>query len=261
MFRGFAMLIMAMLVSGTARSETVREQRIVMVDGQREVWRLVWQGPARPFCPVEDADVSLTCPCSGYAYGEAGKLALVRQRDGREVERKDLGYLFDEDDSSPRPPPKGEGWLQRWPTRPSDIERSSDPRLPDQVRRRPVVRLMRPADYDHDGQATEFLIQVGILPCGKRQYAAVGVSRSNPLLHALASTAHPDRALIMPPQAWAALLKSRQPTPVVTWECGDHGSDERSTLSVSAGPRGITAVERRYGCDSAAGRLVGTTLW
>jgi hypothetical protein len=57
---------------------------------------------------------------------------------------------------------------------------------------------MKVADYDRDSEATEFLIQFGTLPCGKSQFAAVGVSAKESHLHALTSVAKPDTPLIMP---------------------------------------------------------------
>jgi hypothetical protein len=109
---------------------------------------------------------------------------------------------------------------------------------------------MKLADYDRDGFASEFLVQVGTLPCGKRQFSAVGVTTSNPHLHALSSTAHPDTALTMPLSAWRALLKSSGPTAITTWPCGDHGADIRRELVVSANGGAIRVEEQEYSCPA-----------
>src|SRR5690242_15002 len=70
----------------------IREEQEVVIDGFIETWRLVWLKPPKPACsdPVD----GMTCPCAGFAYGEAAELALVRQRSGREIDRLDLTASF-----------------------------------------------------------------------------------------------------------------------------------------------------------------------
>jgi hypothetical protein len=131
-----------------------------------------------------------------------------------------------------------------------DREGSDDRAFVADVRHRAPATIMKLADYDRDGNATEFLIQVGTMPCGKHQFAAVGVTRANPHLHALSSVAHPDAPLIMPGPAWEALLKSAGPTTITTWTCGDHGSDVSTELVVSAQNGVIRARERTYSCST-----------
>jgi len=48
------------------------------------------------------------------------------------------------------------------------------------------------ADYDHDGQATEFFLQTESLPCGKRAGIVVGLSRINEHLHGFGSFRNPN---------------------------------------------------------------------
>jgi hypothetical protein len=88
------------------------------------------------------------------------------------------------------------------------------------------------------------------LPCGKLQFAAIGVTKAVPHLHALTSVSEPDTPLIMPEAAWQALLKSPGPTAVRTGECGDHGSDSRSELVVSANNGAIRVKGREYSCPT-----------
>ena len=262
---GLAMVIAAVLCGAAAPvGEHLREQRLVTVGGTQEVWRLVWTGKPRPFCSVDDPEMSNTCPCSGWAYGQAGKLALVRTRQGREVERMDLGPFFGDYDYPSDQVRTGDAYLQLWPESLRDIGRSADPRLASEVKRRPRTEAMHLADYDRDGAATEFLIQVGVLACGKHQFAAVGVSKANPHLHALGSAAHPDKPLVMPRRAWEALLHSSHPAPVLIWQCDDHGSEVRSMLEVSVRAGRIRAIDRDYACASGQGppdRLVQQTEW
>ncbi|MDB5442155.1 MAG: hypothetical protein JWP73_531 [Phenylobacterium sp.] len=262
-------IVMAIVCASTSapaaarRGDYMREQQVVTVGGTPEIWRLLWIGRPRPFCAADQVEMSLTCPCSGWAYGETGKLTLVRMRNGREVERMDLGGLFGDFDYPTDQTRSGEGYLPRWPEADGDIKRSEDPRLIAEVKRRSPVRIIQPADYDRDGSATEFLIQVGTLPCGKHQFAAIGVSKANPHLHAFGSAAHPNKPLVLPRRAWEALLSSPRPTPILIWECDDHGSEVRSLLEVSAQGGHIRAVDRDYGCPGVGttGRLIKRNEW
>jgi hypothetical protein len=72
----------------------IREQKTVIIDGKPEIWRLQWGSKPVPICGVGDRDVSLTCSCSGFAYGEQAPLALVRTRSNGETETLELGPLF-----------------------------------------------------------------------------------------------------------------------------------------------------------------------
>ncbi len=106
------------------------------------------------------------------------------------------------------------------------------------------------ADYNRDGLSAKFLVQVGTMPCGKHQFAAVGITKANPHLHALASVAHPKTPLMMPLNAWQALLKSPDPTVVSIWDCGDHGSEERREFVVSADSGDIRVKDRLFSCPA-----------
>lgn len=189
-----------------------------------------------------------TCPCAGTAYGEAGKLALVRKRGTQEIERMELSPLFGQFDG----PSDVEGLatLIRWPMLDGDLARENkgDASLLPEIKQRPAPTILRFADYNRDGAETEFLLPVGTLPCNKVQYAAIGVSAADPHLRALGSAAHPEAALVMPLAAWHALLLKSGATTVPLWACGDHGSDQRRELIVSAGKDGIRAHERDFSC-------------
>ena len=73
----------ALAVAAGARAEQastlLREQRWVTIGGKTERWRLEWEAPPQPVC-APDEDYWATCPCSGFAFGESGKLDLVRFR-------------------------------------------------------------------------------------------------------------------------------------------------------------------------------------
>jgi hypothetical protein len=109
-------------VSGRAVAQrVVREQRTVAIDGAKETWQLVWDGKPGSVCGPDNIDLAMTCPCSGWAYGEYGKLLLVRSRDGQEIERMDLRPLFDKFDSPEPGKVAGSAYLQRWPLKLSDM--------------------------------------------------------------------------------------------------------------------------------------------
>ncbi|MDB5498491.1 MAG: hypothetical protein JWP28_2522 [Phenylobacterium sp.] len=255
-----ALGMIATLCVGYARAATapvgdrqyVREQHTVIVRGVPETWRLVWTGKPSTMCGPQGMDMAITCPCSGWAYGESGNLSLVRVRGGQEVERMKLAPLFGKFDYPAGEVGTGKAYLQRWPAKLSDFDRSErgDGRLVPEIKRRQAPQIMRPADYDHDGEATEFLIQVGTMPCGKLQFAAIGVSVGSPRLHALSSTAHPNKPLMMPLRAWQALLRSSHPGPVIVWNCGDHGSEVQSELILSASRGEIRAMDRDRACHA-----------
>jgi hypothetical protein len=233
-----------------AGEQIVREQRAVVIHGARESWRLVWESRPAAVCgPGEE--IATTCPCSGWAYAEHGKLSLVRNRGGREIERMDLRPLFKEFEL-PDDKANGSAYLQRWALKSNDMDRqnTSDPNLVADIERRPPTGIMKLADYDRDGAATEFLVQVGTLPCGKRQFTAIGVTRAVRQLHALTSVSHPDKPLVMPETAWRALLKGPGSTAVQTQACGDHASGTREELVVSANRGAIRVKVREYSCPA-----------
>jgi hypothetical protein len=232
---------------------TVREQRPVMIGGVKETWQLVWLGRPRPICPPDDMDYTMTLPCNGVAYGEYGDLWLVRRRHGREIERMDLKPLFGHFDYPDYDTLKGKAWLQRRAMKLSDSKRSG-PAFLAEVGRRPITTIMKFADYDRDGHATEFLVQVGTLGGGVRLFAGVGVSARNPHLHALSSVEKPGVPVEMQYRPWRTLLTASRPTRLTTWQCDDHSSKVQQDLIVSARRGEIHFKEIMLRCPVAAPR-------
>ena len=128
------------------------------------------------------------------------------------------------------------------------------------IRARPVVRAMALGDYDHDGRATEFLLQVGTMPCGKRYSVLVGVSRADSALHVFRSVGHPERPLVLPTDVWERLRQSAGEVVGVEWPCGDHGAGTEPEVRVRAGPAGIDGVRTAYACggDTVRGRRLSS---
>lgn len=224
------------------------------IGGRTELWRLEWEKPPLPACEAGDA-MWITCPCAGFAFGERGLLDLVRLRDGKEVERLPLTPLFAEGIVDYG----AVAILRRAEPSEADFkDELEDPGLAGRVRTRPSERVLDLADYEHDGQAREFLLQVAAAPCGKRMHVAVGVSRADPRLHVLHSLAYPERPLVLRIDHWQALRQAAAPPRRVDWPCGDHGSDTETELELRADQHGIAVHEREYLCTKAGerGRLL-----
>lgn len=238
-------------LTSQSSSPTIREQQSVIVNGATEIWRLEWTTPLKSACGAEDV-YWYTCPCSGFAYGEAGAVDLVRMSSGREIDRLSLTTLFDENLSN-----IGKlAILPRWEPQDGDIKLEGTEELLQRVRSRPVVKVMQFDDYDHDGNATEFFLQTGTAPCGKLTGVVVGRLRGSAGLHALGTALHPNEPLVMKKDEWEALRNATGPIRVVDWTCGDHGSDTEIELELDTGPQGISVISRTFACDDNNGRRV-----
>jgi hypothetical protein len=226
-------------------SPTVREEQRVIVDGVAETWRLEWAATPKPkpACDARDSDWS-TCPCMGFAYGESGDLYLSRTRDGVEVDRLHLTPLFGNE-------PAQLATVERWPVYDPDLNNEKNTDFPARVSRRRPVQVMHFADYDHDGQATEFYLQIESGPCGKNEGMVVGVTRSNPRLHAWGTVSHPDRPLELQKVEWEALRDASHAVEVRDWSCGDHGADTETTVELYWTGEGIDGARKQYACPAA----------
>lgn len=259
MARTYIMCIVALLASVSALAENpgslIREEHKVVVDDAEELWRLEWASPPSLVCSPDQPEW-VTCPCNGFAFGESGNLVLVRKRPGHEDERLALGKFFNEEFDSPGKP--GEAVLRRWDVDEKDVDESDSPDFASSVQARPIAQVMRFGDYDHDGRATEFLLQVGTLPCGKRMSVVIGISRSRPSLHVFGTVEHPEKPLVLQAAHWESLLQAQAPFKIVDWACGDHGSDTETDLELSADGDGIHATKTEFACkeDGTRGRPV-----
>lgn len=226
----------------------VREEREIIVDGLKEQWRLEWLNSPQPSCTPDELDW-MTCPCMGFAFGERGAMALVRKRGSAEEERFPFDSLFSAGYDTPGEP--GEAVLRRWDVRTDDMEQSDSPDFVSRVQKRPLAKIMQLGDFDHDGRATEFIVQIGTLPCGKQMSVAVGISRVKPYLHALTTVEHPERPLVLERRHWMTLLKAKRPIRVVDWPCGDHGSETEVELELWADSGGIHGKRFEYTCPES----------
>lgn len=225
----------------------VREQKSVMIAGVRESWRLQWESAPLPACGTDDLEVALGCQCTGFAYGEAGRPTLVRLRHGHPAERLELAPFFKDQGA---PAPAGSAVLAHWRPVPAaahdendDWHHAADFNFLERVQARGPVELLKFGDYNHDGRASEFLLQVGLRPCGRPRLVLVGVSARNPRLHVFASAEAPDQPLVLPATAWAAVLSSPKASRTVETSCTDPDSTSESTVDVAA-QHGVFRVHR-----------------
>ncbi|HEX5750809.1 MAG TPA: hypothetical protein VFZ09_31585 [Archangium sp.] len=235
---------------GVARSRkpVVREEIRVKVDGVTERWRLEWKEPPALAC-FETEGVS--CPCEGFAQGERGALELVRSRPGGPEERLPLSPLFADAGPGGAPPL---AMLRGW--EPAADDESIDPGERLRVLgRRKRVRAMVLGDYDHDGQAREFVLQTQAYGCGMREAVLIGVDRRDGRVRALGTAEHPGTPLVLEPETWARLRGSARIESVET-PCGDHGSERERVLRVHADEKGLHATSELYLCtDTGRGAL------
>jgi len=241
-----ALLILIAPLAPAHGQPVVREQRNVTIDGVKEVWRLIWRDApsGKNGCGLTHVDTATTCPCSGAAFAEVGDLVLERDRPGKSPEVMPLAPLFEGSDMLANE----EGsvaMLVRWPARLRDIDH---PPAPAAIRARRAVPIMRLRDYNHDGIAGEFLLQIDTLPCGKHVLVAIGTTRDNPHLHALTSAEHPERPLALLQWQWDALARSPSPGEVMDWPCDDHGAEEQSSMLLRTDRGGIHATRTTFTC-------------
>ena len=198
----------------------VRETREVTVDGATELWRLEWTSLPMPECM---GNVFFTCPCAGFAFGDKGDLDLVRVRAGAAADRLHLGPLFE----------GHEARLRRWTPTAAEVTTGSAPAFATLTARAPAT-IMLLADYDHDGRATEFVLQVDAGPCGHTPSVVVGISKSNPSLHVFGTREKPREPLTLDrPEFWQRVERAPS-VDLVQVGCGDHGSMQESSVRVTA---------------------------
>jgi hypothetical protein len=241
-----------------AFAQTVRDEHLVRLNGAAEVWRIEWRAKPKPFCHA-GGSMWYTCPCNGFAYGEAGKADLVRIKDRREIERLPLEPLFDE----PFTDSVGLAILPRWPVLASDHDDPESAALESRASGRQQVPILSFADYDQDGVASEFFLQTWAAPCGKHMGVVVGISAANPRLHVFASVDRPAKPLVLQDRAWQALRDSHGDVRVTTWTCGDHGADTETEVELVATQAGIRARKREFECreNGSRGRMISEGPW
>lgn len=232
----------------------VREEQKIVIAGVTETWQLKWASAPKPLC--EPNDTSLTCPCAGFAFGEGGDLILVRTRGQIEVDRLPLTPFFEQDFIE-----TGRlAMVQRWlPDYKKDFQAYQKSDFTALVAKRPIVQVMHLADYDHDGQKSEFYLQASTAPCGKSIGIVVGVSIKNPRLHVFGTASEATKPLYLQKHEWEALRQTSGPTTVRDWDCGDHGADTQTELKLHWTLDGIEGSRREFTCPPNPKRLISET--
>ena len=231
-------------------SPLIREEENIIVNGVSELWRLEWKSPPKPACGAAENYMSITCPCSGFAYGESGQLDLVRLVNHHEIERLELSTFFDDVPTSE----KGSAVVQRWKLTNKDIDKDGSEEFAARVSLRPSTKIMQFSDFNHDGLSSEFYIQTATDPCGKHAGIVVGVTRKNTKLHVFGTALNPDKPLMIHSWAWDALRKAKVTIEVLDWPCGDHGSDTETDLELRTVDGAIDGIRREYKCTDARKR-------
>lgn len=229
-------------VSEPVATPVVREQLQVKVAGQLETWKLVWRNTPQLICDKPEFD----CPCIGFRYGERGVLDLIRSRLNAPDDVLALTPLFA---GREHPAEMNEAALQRWPVRDTDYERFTfGPPIEKEISSRPLVQIMKIADYNHDGQASEFVLQIGTEPCGHSDTVLIGVTPKHPTLHVFASAEEPSEPLITERRVWENLLTSKGKAVVTVLTCGDHGSETEIDTELRVDAKGLHDVSLTYEC-------------
>ncbi len=212
----------------------LREEKPVVVDGVTETWRLEWIRPPVPACMDSTWE---TCACAGFSFGEKGDLDLVRTRPGAPDERLHLGPLFDD----------GDARLPRWVV--STQDRSGVAKKPSiaEIQKREVVPVMKLGDYDHDGRATEFVLQVAAYACGHTPSILVGITKTHGL-HAFPAGDKPNEPLTLDSVADWEKVKTKLPLTIASTKCGEHGATEETSIQVVKADAGLRASEVKRPC-------------
>lgn len=243
----FLVLLAAAPLQGSGRpARVLREERKAAVSGAEETWRLEWRTTPTPVCAPESDEMVewTTCPCAGFEFGEAGELDLVRARPGAPEERLPLTPLF-ADGETPGPG----AVLPRWPLLKGDEEAAEEEGFAAAVKKRPAVSILKLADYDRDGQATEFVLQVSAGPCGHRPSILVGLDSRARRLRAFASVEDPKSPLVLGrPSDWEKVRQASGRVSLVQYGCGDHGTEEEESVTVWTDAQGLHAKRSTKPC-------------
>jgi hypothetical protein len=206
----------------------------------------------KPVCEV-GPEGSLTCPCDGFAYGEGGDLAVVRLRNGKEIDHLDITPYF-------QARFHGEGQMavvQRWaPDYDHDFEASKRSDFRESVSKRRVVQVMFLHDYDHDAWQAEFYLQTAMAPCGHSFGLVIGISKKNRTLHVFGTASKPSKPLLLQKEEWEALRKATGPVEVLDWACADHAAETETRLRLHWTSEGIEGTRRVFTCPPDGGHLI-----
>lgn len=239
--------------SPVQHSPVVRERRDVLVGAVVEHWQIRWEDPPLPLCME-----SWGCICAPFGHSQHGRADLVRARAGKPDEVFSLSQIYDPGLDTP---PRGlsEAILPAWPTEPHDFESTDAESISVAIQARKLLTLMNLRDYDHDGQATEFILPIGGVGCVFHHFVAVGLSKKDPRLHILGTAEHPDVPLRLSASGWEILRRGAGT--YIESPCGNHGSEEQIEVALRPGRDGIRGTTMTYACPRQHGRLLSRKAW
>jgi hypothetical protein len=108
---------------------------------------------------------------------------------------------------------------------------------------------MHLGDYDHDGRATEFVLQVDAgSPCGRTPSLLVGISKAIPSLHAFGTVEAPKTHLLLEHRSDWEKVRLSGTTTLIETACGDHGASEEASLHVRTDAAGFHATPKTRAC-------------
>ena len=222
----------------------VRERVEVTISGVKEQWTLRWEAPPKPYCDIpEDA---MTCPCDGFGYGEAGSLSLIRERAGLPKEKLLLDPMFSDGTG-----PSTSSILLKTPYQEVDGGYSGD-QIKEELTKRKPSTIMDIKDFNQDGLAAEFVLQVNAGPCGHQQGVLLGVDVKGGPLKVFGGAANPGAPLVLEYSSWFNfLMKSSFDS--LEFGCGDHGSEDEMVIHLSIKDGAFVAEEEVFDCTGKDG--------
>jgi hypothetical protein len=222
----------------------VRERVEVTINGVKEQWTLRWEAPPTPYCDIpEDA---MTCPCAGFGYGETGSLSLIRERAGLPREKLLLDPMFSDGTA-----PSTSSILIKSPYKEVDGGYSGDQLKEELAKRRPST-IMDLKDFNHDGLAAEFVLQVAAGPCGHQQGVLLGVDAKGGPIKVFGGAANPGAPLVLEYASWFNFLMKNS-FDSLEFGCGDHGSDDEMVIHLSIKDGAFVAEEEVFDCTGKDG--------
>lgn len=219
-----------------AGSPDIREQRRVVFGGVEEIWRLRFTSAST--APTMPPPHEWTCPDRYDAQFDAGAVVLERLRGGVVIEAITAVEVGDDE--------IGGGIAAFWQI--PNIDEDPPPRDIGN----PWQTLLDIGDYNHDGDASEFVLPGAHICCGHAVSLLVGVTRDDPRLHVLTWRGGGTMSLPNERDRWEA-VRARPRGEIVTWGCGDHASEQEERTRWWPGRGGLRAANSVRQCPEPFG--------
>gem|GEM_PF-1143181 len=230
----------------------VRDSALVSLgNGVTETWRLAWTSPPTPYCSSYDEVTDPAAWCrKGLLFSDRGSAELRRERDGAVVDRFSLDPIYAGDDVYG----PGRPAFPRWSLTSAEVGAllSAPPGTDFRARfeGRPLARILTLADFNGDGIAAEFVVQIGASPFGGGRAAALVGLRSDRRLGVFGGPLTGSSPVVLTsPDQWLAVRGGRDAR-LVQRGCGDHGRDEEEALVLRWEEGELIAVAQTVSCPA-----------